>query len=891
MKTILALLLRAYPRRFRARFGREILEQADDDVSRAFESGMARGLWGTFAVCLDLLWSAFLERARPAWKGQGEMDSELEVGVGMMMGRWMRDLRHAGRSLRKSAGFTFAAVTTLALALGVNAGIFSVVDAVLLRPLPYDSPDRLVHIAASAPGSELPDEFAVSLEFFLHYRDQATQLEDLATFNSFTATVRAGDRVERLRQSMPSMSLFSTLGVSPVLGRLPREGEGGQVALISHGLWTTWFGADPAVIGQTFDFVTGPKEVIGVMGPDFRMPVDGIAAWVPVEYRAEDLTAPGRFGGFNLVGRMTPDADHTSLVRELDVLAARLPELYGGTPSYARLIEQHVPVVRSLRERLLGEVSGPLWILMGAVAVVLLIACANVAGLFTVRAAGRGRELAVQRALGAGRGDLIRRQLSEAWVVAGLAGAGALAMAWVVLPVLLRAAPQAVPRIADVGLSPRTALFIIAASALTALVCGLGPAVRSSQPSFDRLKDGGRGSTRRRHWGRDGLVVAQTALALVLLVGSGLLLRSFHQLRGVDPGYDTEEILSFQFAPEEAHLTDGPTWARFHIDFMQRLRALPGVERVGIVENMPLDEGLITAAFITEESAGSDADSGPRLNATFTGGDYFEAMGIEVLEGRGFVDDDALIPGNVVISRTAADLLWPGERALGRRLRTSNIDTWQTVVGVVEDVVQYDFRDEPTPIVYFGLVGPTPTSWVLSSPGYVVRGPRAEALAPEIRELIREVAPSAPMYRVYTMEELVTRSTRGLSFMMLTLLVSAGLALALGAIGLYGILSYIVAERTQEIGVRMALGAEGDRVRRMVVGQGARVVGLGILVGLGVAFLATRALASMLYGVAPSDPWTFGGMSLAMAVVGLLASYVPARRASRVDPIQSMRGS
>jgi putative ABC transport system permease protein len=889
VRALFQVLLRAYPRAFRLRFGAEIAAQAEADCRRALERGRWAGWRSLTATALDLVGAGVRERVAPVWGAESDVESDLETGVGVMTGQWIGDLRHAARTLRRSPGFALAAVCTLALALGANAGIFSVVDAVLLRPLPYQDADRLVHIAASAPGSDLPDEFPVSAEFFVHYRDQATQLDGLATFNWFTATVRAGERAERLPQSMPSISLFQTLGATPVLGRLPVEGEGEQVALISHALWTTWFGADPSVIGRTYDFVNGPKEVIGVMAPEFRFPNDEVVAWVPIEFHADDLT-PGRFGSLALVGRLSEGADQASLARELQVLASRLPELYGGSPVYQRIIEQHVPVVRSLGDYMFGEFRSALWVLMGAVGVVLLIACANVAGLFTVRAESRGRDLAVRRAVGAGRGALIRAQISEAVVIATTAGVGALLLAQVALPAFVAAIPDGLPRVSDARVSGGTLLFTALVSCGTALLCGLLPAIRASTPDLTRLRDGARGTTRRRHWTRNGLVVVQTALALVLLVGSGLLLRSFQHLRSVDPGYDTRDILTFQFAPEEAHLTDGPSWARFHLAFMDRLRALPGVDRVGIVENVPLDEGLRSVGFQTEETAADEEDSGARGSATFAGGDYFEAMGIEVLQGRAFTDADALEPGNVVVSRTAAERLWPGADPLGRRLRNSVVRDWHTVVGVVEDILQYDLAGEPEPVVYYPLVGPTPTSWALSSPGYVVRTARADVIAPEIRELVREVAPSAPMYRVYTMKSLVDRSMVELSFIMLTLAVAAGLALVLGAIGLYGVLSYLVAERTREIGVRMALGAEARRVQRMVVGQGARVVGLGIALGLAVSLVATRAVSSLLYGVAPADPATFGGMALAMALVGLLASYLPARRASRVDPVESMRG-
>ncbi|NNK64707.1 MAG: FtsX-like permease family protein, partial [Gemmatimonadetes bacterium] len=369
---------------------------------------------------------------------------------------------------------------------------------------------------------------------------------------------------------------------------------------------------------------------------------------------------------------------------------------------------------------------------------------------------------------------------------------------------------------------------------------------------------------------------------------SGLLLRSVQALRAIDPGYDTSGVLTFQFAPEQDHLVDGPTWAAFHLDFMDRLRALPGVERVGIVENVPLDETPRNVAFVAEGGGVADED-GVRADITFAGGDYFAAMGVDVLRGRGFTDDDARTPGSVVVSRSLAEALWPGEDPVGRRLQNVLLEDWHEVVGVVDDVVQGQLRDAPAITAYYPLIGPTPQSWALSSPGYVVRSERGTNLVPEIRALVTEVAPEAPMYRVHSVEELTARSLVQLNFTMLTLAVAAVLALVLGTVGLYGVLSYVVAQRTREIGVRMALGAEAAAVRRMVVVQGVKVVVVGILLGLVGAFVATRGLASLLYGVGAVDPVTFGAVSLVMVMVGVAASWVPARRASRVDPIRSMQ--
>jgi putative ABC transport system permease protein len=804
-----------------------------------------------------------------------------------MLNEWLTDLRHATRSLRRTPGFTITAVGTLALAIGGVAAMFSVVDAVVLHPLPYAHPDRLVYIAATAPGSDMPEEFPVGPEFYVQYREQSRLLEDVSTFNSFTATLRTADRVERIRMSAPTNSLFSTLGAHPILGRLPVPEDESNVVVISSALWHSWFGGDSGILGRVYEIAGQSRTVIGVMGPEFRFPTDGTLLWIANDIRPADIRQPGRFGN-PLVARMAPGATTEAVAKELTALARRLPERFGGSPAYARVIGQHHAVVRPILDQLLGSASRSLWVLLGAVGVVLIIACANVANLFMVRAGSRHRDLAVRRAIGATRPQLVRLQMAEALIVAGLAGGLAIVMATLALPVFLHSAPPGIPRLGDVGVNATTLLVTLSTVLLTALACGAIPALRASAPDLGRLREGGRGATGRRHWGRDALVTGQTALALVLLIASGLLVRSFRALRDVDPGYDTQDVFTFQFAPEQERLSDGPSWARFHVDFMNRLRALPGVVSVGLVENVPLNEGTSPGRFHIEENP--DAESGTLLHYTWTAGDYFQTMGIQVLEGRPFtIDETTRAPGSVVISRSAANLLWPGQDPIGRRLQQQGGTAWHTVVGVVNDVMQYGFRDTPEALVYFPLVGPTPRDWAISSPAYVLKTARAEFIAPEVRALVREVAPEAPMYRVFTMAGLAEDSMIQLSFTMLTLGVVSTLALILGAVGLYGVLSYVVAERTREIGVRMALGATAAQVRRMVVAQGARVVGLGVTIGLLAALASTRALGSLLYGVTAIDVRTFLGMSAIMVVIGLLASYLPARQASGVDPMEALR--
>jgi putative ABC transport system permease protein len=802
-----------------------------------------------------------------------------------------RDLRHAWRALRRTPGFLVSAVATLALAMGATAGMFSVVNTVILKPLPFPNADHLVILAGTAPGSDMPERFGLGHDFYFHYKENSKLLDGIFGFGGGTSTFRADDRVERIGMAWPMNDMWPTLGVQPALGRLPRVEDSDNAVVLSDRLWSTWFGRDPSVIGKWYFVSDSMKQVIGIMPPEFTFPSDETMLWVAGEPRL-DQVSPGNLG-MPLVARMKSGVTHEQLATELTAISKGLPERFGGPPSYARLIGQH----RALVDPALDAIVGPttrtsLYVLLGAVAVVLLIACANVANLFLVRAESRRRDMTVRRAIGASRTQLARFQLAESFAVALAAGVLAVVLSAVTLPLFLRAAPEGIPRLGDAGLDLPTIAATFGLVLIVALACGIAPAIRASAPDLTGLREGGRGSTGKRQWGRDLLVVTQTALALVLLIGSALLVQSFQRLRNVDPGYDTKDIYTFQFAPDQPGLRDGPSLGRMHNNFMDRLRALPGVTTVGVVNNIPLDEGTSNFRFVTDGM--SEADGGKLLNVTFSGGDYFRTMGIDLLKGRDFLREEAEVPNtNMIVSRAAAERMWPGQDPIGRQLRRVGSPAMPmsfTVVGMVEDVKQDDWRQAGEALAYLPLTGPTPQLWGMGSPAYVVKSPRAATIGPEVREQVRQIAPEAPVYREFTMEFLARRSMIQLSFTMLTLGVVSVLALILGAVGLYGVLSYVVAQRRREIGVRMALGATTRAVRRQVVSQGTRVVLVGVVIGVAAAIYTTKLLGRLLYEVKAVEPVVFAAMALMMLATGVLASYMPARRASAVDPIEALRG-
>jgi len=803
---------------------------------------------------------------------------------------WSRDFRHAARSLVRTPGFTLTVVATLALAIGANAAIFSVVKPVLLEPLPFPNADQLVHIGGTAPGTDQPEEFGVPDELYFEYRDSVPAIEDAALYGIGSSTTRAEGQVDQLFVTQATPSFFSTLGAQPLYGRLPNANDDGRVVVLSYWLWQSWFGSDQKVIGRSYTFANQSRTVIGVMRPEFRFPDERVAFWVPLTIRPAQVT-PGGFGP-RMIARLAPGTDRARLTAQLEPLARRVQQRLGGPAPYVRIMERHRPIVKPLRQHMVGRILTPLWILLGAVAIVFLVACVNVANLFMVRAENRRSDLIVRSALGAARGDLIRSQVTEALLLALAGGAAGALIAWAGVPLLVRAAPDAVgggfgaapiPGLATARLDAVALIFTAAISVLAACAFGLLPAIRVSGSRLGSLQQTGRGIVGRGSLTRDALVAAQTACAVVLLVGAGLLMRSFWRLSHVDAGYDTKNIFTFQIAAGRPDLNDRASISRFQYTFMDRVAAIPGVESVGFITTLPLDEGAGSVSVTTPKIEASGAEA-PLVRNAAAGGAYFQTMGIKLVRGRYFerMEEERGIP-NVIISEAAARILFAGEDPIGQKVRPAvGGQTWYTVIGVVEDIKVDDLRREsPQPMVY--LPG------VSTSPAYVIKSERADQLAPEVRAVIRELVPDSPMYRIFTMESLAGRAMASLSFTMLMVGMAAVLALVLGAVGLYGVLSYNVTRRAQEIGVRMALGAEAKSVRWMFIWQGTRVTLLGVLVGVLAAVGLTTYVQTLLYGVERLDVTAFAGMSAVMLAVALVASDIPARRASRVDPLVALR--
>jgi putative ABC transport system permease protein len=803
-----------------------------------------------------------------------------------------QDFRIAFRVLAKSPSFTIVATLTLAVAIGATTAIFSVVDGVLIKPLPYPDADKIVSVVVDATPGGVP-EMPFSPRGYWHFAKNNRSFE---TFGGYTQQnlpiVGDGGEPEQISAGVMTRTAFEVLGVPPLRGRIPSAEEdlpgGPPVTLLSYDLWQTRFGGDPGIIGKQIDLNGTKRDVIGIMREGYDFPSPEIDVWVPLQLDP----ASQNFGGHGISGiaRLTKGATLESAVVDAEALVARFPGA-GYTSQWMGKVFSGRAFVRSYREELVGNVRQTLLVLLGTVGFVLLIACSNVANLFLLRAEGRTRETAVRIALGAGRARIIRYVVVESLVLAAIGGALGVLLAFLGTRLLVSIGPAAIPRLHEIGITPGVLLFTVAVSLLSGMLFGVLPALRSfSYRMVTALRDGGRGSTvgRERHAARHALVVTQVAMALLLLVGSGLMVRSFQQLRAVDPGFSSEGILTFQLSPPPSRYPGPAGTVPFYDQLLTRLRALPGVRAAGAINALPLSGGgPILVANIEDFPVGPD-DFPPTFNVRRVTPGYFEAMQITVVEGRGFEDRDHQNRlGSAVISQSIRNRFWKARSPIGRRIAPSSAPA--SIVGVVGDVHQLGLDKPVDPTIYVPLLdsvggGVRAMSIVVRTSG----DPRA--LIGAVRTQIRELDPQLPITNVRTMAEIVGRSMSRTSFAALLLALAAGVGLFLGAVGIYGVISYTVRQRTVELGIRQALGASANAIRTMVLRQGVTLAVLGIVIGLGAALAMGRVMTTLLYGVSAFDAVTFVGGVLVFLTVAMLACLVPAQRAARIAPSEALRG-
>lgn len=803
----------------------------------------------------------------------------------------LQDLRFGARMLWKNRGFTILTVTALALGIGFNTAIFSVVDTVLLRPLPYREPNRLVSIWERNLRAGI-DRSEMSPANYLDLRAQNQVFEQVGAFIDQSITLTGVAEPERLEGQNVSANTLSLLGVQPVVGRtfLPEEDQPGnhQVVVLSYGLWQRRFARDAGIIGQQITLDGQPFNVVGVMPSGFFFPQRESELWTPLAMEPEQASGRGDHY-LRVIARLKPGVSAEQAQAEAESIAARL------AADFPRTNEGLGVFLNSLHADYVGNIRLALLILLGAVGLVLLIACANVANLLLARSTTRQREVAIRTALGARRGRIARQILTESLLLAGLGGlAGLLVAIWGV-EFLLRLVPQTLSQVQGVSVDGRVLLFTLIVTVITGVICGLIPALQASrmQPG-EALKDGGRGTQGGARGRRllGALVVSEMALALVLLVGAGLLLRSFHRLSKIDPGFQTDNLLTLRTELPSTKYP-GPEQRRaFYDEVLRRVKDLPGVESVGIISFIPLSFSGINFAFTVEGRTPVSDMKLPLAVYRVISPDYFSTMRIPILRGRSFDQHDTADAASVaVINRSLAEQFWPGEEAIGKRLKVGPADSpnaWATVIGVVGDVRQVGLLGEQTLEMYStykqdrrGFVAPRDlVIRTKSDPASIVAA---------VRKQVWAVDKDQPVSNVRTVDQVFANAVSRERFQTLLLGLFAALALVLAIVGLYGVMSYAVTQRTHEIGIRMALGAQRGEVLRLIIRQGMLLTLAGVGLGIAVALGVTRLIAGVLFGVTATDPATFVVVAGLLVAVASLASYIPARRATKVDPLVALR--
>ncbi|MCG8468745.1 MAG: ABC transporter permease [Gemmatimonadetes bacterium] len=901
---LLRALLLAYPRRFRDRFGRGLIDGLHEDLRAARRSGrLATGrFW--IAAARDAVIHGVLERIAPSARRARHSTLPITPGhLELRVTHLSQDVRFALRSLWRARVSSLVSVTTLGVGIGATTAIFTVVDTVVLEPLPYPESDALVAVYRT---SETSDRGAAAAPDVRDWDELVTSFQDVGAWTEIASDFEEGEGVVQLPGSRLSAGMLRTLGVSPALGRWFTEDEdrigGPDVILLGHAMWRDRFGADPDLVGRTILRNGDPHTVLGVMPEGFRFPTPETEHWVPLRddelLRLAGIENPGRGLGFlNTVARLAPGVGLDAARAELQRVTAGIDAEHPETASTGATLV-------SLHEATVGEVKSTLFTFLAAVAIVLLISCANVANLAIARSSARSTEMSVRSALGAARARLVQLLLTESALVGLAAGGLGILFALGLTGLLTSMSGDTIPRGYAIELDGSVLAFAAALSLATGLLFGLFAAVSASRPRISEgLKEGGRGgsSGRATSFLRSGLVVAQVAMALALMTGAGLLINSYYRLTQVDAGFEHENVLTARVTlPPDRYESDAQVLAFFD-GLTERVEGLPGVTAVTTSYSPPLAQSDFEQTIAAEDWASADQEDGVWAGTVIVGDEFFEASGVPITRGRDFDRTDRAGSPVAVVNETMADRLWPGEDALGKRFRvTGGIsgtieslarrffpDGWITVVGVAGDVRRESLETEPRPEFYrphaqMAWPGSAVLVRTTSDPLSLV-----EALKREVRALDRGLAVTS----IHSLRGLVDASTAGPRFRTTLLLTFAVIASFLAMIGVYGVMAFSVGERRREIGVRMALGASGGRVRKDVVFGGLRMSIVGVAVGLVGAVIGSRALSAMVFGISTQDPWTYGVVALLVLAVALAASYVPALRASRIDPTHVLRES
>ena len=810
------------------------------------------------------------------------------------MESFLQDCRYAVRMLARNPGFTLIAVLALALGIGANSAIFSLVNAVILKPLPYQKPEQLVQLWMRFTNIGIPnDQNWVSAPEFVDLQ-QNQSLSHLAAISSDSFNINISGTPERIDSAVVSTSFFPLLGVQAQLGRvfLPEEGQPGRahVVLLSDGLWRRRFGADPAISGRKVVMNGQSYLIVGVLPRDFQLPLEA-EVWTPLVFSADDLSPNSRGNhSYQVIARIKTGLSLEQARADLDVVSQRIIDQHPDYPY--RQFNFRVLTV-PLLEQQIGGIKTALWVLMSAVGLVLLIACANVANLLLVRASAREREIAVRQALGVSRWRLIQQMLTESAMLGLMAGVIGLLLGYWALHLLTTLAATSFPRVAEAHMDLRVLAFTVLVSLATGILFGLAPAFSSRHVTHDALKEGGRGGTAGAGSQRlrGMLVVAEMALSLTLLVGAGLLIRSFLRLQEVDTGFRPAGVLTMRISlPEEKYAKIEQT-RTFYRELLDRIRRLPGVDAVGGATGLPLGGTGWSGTATVDSQAVQPRDTTPEVDQRPVFPGYFEAMGIPLVRGRYFEQRDNEKGAPVaIIDETMANTYWPKEDALGKRIKPGgrqSTQPWRTIVGVVRHV-RYRTLESPSRVEFYWPYDQT--SFALGSMSLAIHtssDPRS--LAGVVQKQVQALDPDQPVYRIRTMSELMSESMARRRLSMFLLAIFAAVALALAAIGIYGIMSYSVAQRAHEVGIRMALGARTSDVVRMVLGQSLGLTLAGIFAGLLGSLALTNFLSSLLFDVKATDATTFLLVAVILAAVALVASLVPAYRATTVDPVNALR--